>query len=53
MSKLLASRTSVVIAATLFALATWVNVSSETTIVPTNLTVVPPAPQVSTLAQAR
>jgi hypothetical protein len=53
MSKLIANRTSVVIAATLFAVATWVNASSETTTPAANLTVIQPTADISTVAHNR
>ena len=53
MSKLIANRTSVVIAATLFAVATWINASRETTAPAANLTLIQPAAELSTVAHNR
>ena len=53
MSKLIANRTSVVIAATLFAFATWVNASGDAATPATNLTVLQPTAEPSTVAHNR
>jgi hypothetical protein len=53
MSKLISSRGSVVIAATLFAFATWVNASDETKQIPTHFTLTQPTAELPTMAQSR
>jgi hypothetical protein len=53
MSKLISSRASVVIAATLFAVATWLNASIEAKQVPTHFTLTQPTAELPTVAQNR
>ena len=50
MSDLIANRTSVVIAATIFAVATWFNASKEPTQVPAHFTLTQPAAEFVTVA---
>jgi hypothetical protein len=53
MSKLIANRTLVVIAATFFAIASWANASRETATPAANLTVIQTTPELSTVAHNR
>jgi hypothetical protein len=50
MSKFIANRTSVVIAATIFAVATWLNAPNETKEVPAHFTLTQPATELTTVA---
>ncbi len=53
MQKLIASRASVVIAAALFALATWMNASRDVNALPTSFTVLQPVAEEPSLALNR